>query len=82
MKRSFDFKVYSQRFCLKVCRQKLVIENCTCYDLRFQVNESTQQNTEGCTSNEKVECAKTTKANYYKNQKKVNECLKKCIINY
>lgn len=72
--------MYSQKLCFKVCLQKLIIENCTCYDLKFKVNQSTQMIKKGCVTVSDLACIKATEENYYKNDKQIEDCYKKCDL--
>lgn len=72
----FDYVSYNQKYCFKVCLQKIIVNSCKCYDLKFKLRQ--QRVVRGCTTTRELECLKNTEKEFYKNAKKVDECYNKC----
>ena len=73
MKDSFEFTAYNQKFCLKACVQKIIIEKCKCFDFKLKPKLE-KRTTNGCTNSTQLDCIRQEE------NSKINgdECYKKC----
>ncbi len=80
MKNYYDekFESYSQKFCLKVCLQKYLIENCNCFDPQYPMNTT---NITSCYKVTQINCINDLSAIFYETSK-ANECYSKCSVSY
>ncbi len=60
-------QVYKQSYCLKVCLQQYIINNCGCFDLSFIMQNWNSSGLRGCHEDSDLICYKTWYLNYINN---------------
>ena len=79
LKNVLNKTIYNQKYCLKICTQLFIIENCKCYDYGLPyIPDLRQDNTmmNGCFSNENFECLEDKYNRLFENF--ANTCDTKC----
>ncbi len=66
---------YTQKECLHLCLQKLIMEHCKCYDLNYS---QLKPNISACQNDEQLNCSKETNMKFLRENK--SNCLEKCPL--
>ena len=76
MKNRFNYIVYNQNLCIKICLQKSIYEKCGCVDLSLPAYFS-NQNGIGCNTRMELLCASNTETEFF-NSDEVTMCESQC----
>ena len=79
LKEEYKLETYTQKFCMKVCYQEYIIEECGCYDFSSPYSNETSAKYRGCYTLEEVERLKEKQTEFY-NSATIDDCYKKCPI--
>jgi hypothetical protein len=76
MKNRFNYKIYNQNLCMKICLQKYIYEKCGCIDLSLPAYFSNQRGL-GCNTRMELICASNTETDFF-NSNEVAKCEVQC----
>jgi hypothetical protein len=76
---SIGSNMYKQSFCLKVCLQQYIINQCGCYDLAFTLQNFSNNNLKGCYEDSDLNCYHDKYIDYINNNQDAY-CYKQCPI--
>ena len=70
--------LYQQQYCMKICYQEFIIQECNCTDLSLAFLNLTT-GVDGCYDSEQVSCSNEHGTEFY-NSDKVSECFRMCPV--
>ena len=70
------FDIYFQKYCLKACLQKHIIETCKCFDAQFPINGTEFK---GCYEVNEISCTSNATSIFYSSTQ-ASDCYAKCPV--